>query len=198
MSFVRANPSGWGFGETLTSTQMNTSDAYWPDAVDGRTSALEITPQTVTMRQSIQVWPSFNPEAGLVRLSQGTIVTDSSDPDSFSYMTNIPGDGTLAVVRIGMKHTAIPSSGQGVVISLGTWKNDVAGDSDGTSSTAADSNTFQVVTITLPTPAATTGGSRHTGFSLNYDSTNYFADTSDEWTLYYIECDFTVTKLLDV
>jgi hypothetical protein len=35
MSFVRGNPIGWAFLEKLTSAQMNTTDAQWPNAIDG-------------------------------------------------------------------------------------------------------------------------------------------------------------------
>lgn len=48
MAFTRAKPAGWAFGEVLTSTQMNTADAYWPSAVDGRAAALEVASQSYT------------------------------------------------------------------------------------------------------------------------------------------------------
>lgn len=35
MTKARVKPANWGVGEKLTSAQMNTSDAYWPDVIDG-------------------------------------------------------------------------------------------------------------------------------------------------------------------
>lgn len=234
MSFARANPAGWAFGETLTSTQMNTSDAYWPDAVDagsggtytptaqidfqgtggGSGSAVNfqypptLDSTTVTLRQPLAFTPGYNTTTDEADWSQvkadGATVTFNAEEDGLgSYyhhfsICNIPGDGTLTEIRAGLKLSTTAGPVNVVKLRLHTLKNDAAGDSDGQEVTAADLATFQVVTLPLTTPAATSGASANTSIVAEID-TEFFAGFQNGSTvLYYIEADFTVTKLLNV
>lgn len=204
MAFTNIKPGGYAFGEILPSADMTNVTSDLSNAIDKRSGALEITSQTVTMRQPLVLIPHnvVTPAFTYMQLVDSSWVLNTTSPATYDKyetpISNIPGNGTLAVVRVGLKHTTTPTAGQGVVVEFSSKKDDATGDSDGQTSTAASSNVFQDVTITLATPAPTSGVSRNTGLSVVLDIENYDDDTGSTVLIYYVECDFTVTKLLDV
>lgn len=212
MSFARVHTLGWGFGEKLTSAQMNTLDIDHSNAVDKRVGAQEIDSHTV---QRVQPLIPMAGNTGTDFAVPGkwfwedsSLMWRATDPTTGTSsitvpLTNIPDKSTLTVVRFYIKgtgYTNLPSPDMPLfqlryLDASGVVQSPAPGSVDDGASLGTF-NTFHEITYTVTGGLAIdlTTTPRDLYARMIYSSTGS-AGAGREFRLGRIECDFTITRL---
>lgn len=115
MAYTKVKPSGWAFGEKLTSAQMNTLDTDHSTAIDPTTLSLSGTTGTITRicpfaptLDDASFWV-VSPASAIA----GYISTDAPTEQSCWWPLKVPHGATLQAIRIVIHpaggHVALPS-----------------------------------------------------------------------------------------
>jgi hypothetical protein len=115
VAYTKVKPSGWAFGEKLTSAQMNLLDTDHSTAIDPTTLSLSGTSGTITR---ICPWaPTFDDptywSVSPASANDGYFLTAAPTEQSCWWPLKVPHGATLTAVRIVIQpansHSALPS-----------------------------------------------------------------------------------------